>query len=156
MSHRRIILLFIVSLAIVAGSYLFANSGVTDSLASSRVSLGLDDSIPDPGVQTTDDLIVFWQAGSKGTHGTISASLIWANLTFARPGRLVTLALTNALKPLCKKPWCLTLTTKRPSPTLVQYSSRSMTFRAPKTRPIESTPWTQERSRPCHAGRCPA
>ena len=53
--------MLIVSLALVGGSYLFANCGLSDSLASSRVCLGLDDSIPDPVVKSTDDLIQFWQ-----------------------------------------------------------------------------------------------
>ncbi len=61
MSHRKIVLVFIVSLALVGGSYLFARSAVPNSPASSRVSLGLNDSIPDPGVKSTDDLIEFWR-----------------------------------------------------------------------------------------------
>ena len=86
MSHRKIVLLFLVSLALVGGSYLFANSGIPDSLASSRVSLGLDDSIPDPSVKTTDGLIEFWR-GRVERDPQDYISLAYLGQSFLRQGR---------------------------------------------------------------------
>ena len=86
MGHRKILLLFIASLAIVGGSYLFTNTGMPGPLASTRASIGLDDSQSAYGVKTTDELIEFWQ-GRVRRDPRDYISLTYLGQSFLRQAR---------------------------------------------------------------------
>lgn len=62
MTHRRLRLIFLLSLAIVGGSYLWsAINGVAGSPALRGVSIGLENPVPAPGMKTADEVIEFWR-----------------------------------------------------------------------------------------------
>ena len=86
MSYRRLNFLVIVTLAIVGGSYLFLNDGGPSSEAPAGVSIGLEDSLPAYGVNTTDALIEFWR-GQFERAPQDYISLTYLGHTFIRKAR---------------------------------------------------------------------
>lgn len=62
MTYRRTTLWLLVSLALVAGSYLWANYEAFGSSDQENISIGLEDSKPTFGIKTTDELIEFWRS----------------------------------------------------------------------------------------------